>query len=499
MHQFAAANGNASLPVALPAPQPATSEMLKHMYDTLMHDRARVFDKCHDYMAGRHLLPFAPRDASDQIRDLQARSVTNMIPWLVNLPTQVSMVDGYRRGSALRSRGESDTEDESVRFPPEYDVWQKERMDARQAIIYRAAFTYGHAFVHLNTLVPGEPKIEILPTRNTVAFFDDPVNDIRPAYVLTIKTQPFQDTPGLAVYWDATHRYEVLWTNEGEFTLQPNPAAHGMDGCPVVRYVCTVDDEGCTTGVVEPGIPMQNRVNQSVFSTNITADFGAFKVRTAAGLVPNVKIGADGEPVVDPNGNYVYEPVQVSQARLLLSDDPQTKFGQLDETPLDGYLRNEDQAIKNLAAISQLPIHALMGSVSNLSAEALAALEAQFRRFCEAFWLSAGESHEELFRMIAAALGDTEGATSYGGEVRWRDFTQKAFSAVVDGLAKLVESVGMPHRAAWAMVPGVTSGMLKDWEQLKEEEVNDDLFAEPRDTLTSARERRPAAEPADGA
>ena len=513
MHEFAMANGH-SVPVAIEDPESISSrkELLRQMHDVLRHDRSETLDLCYDYYYGKQLMPFAPRDASDQIRDLQARSVTNLVTLLVNLPAQVSYVDGYRRGVDGGTFGRTTELDgtsqpagtvsqrDQTRFSPEYDVWQKCRMDARQATIYRAAAMYGHAFVYLNNLYgPNDLRIELLSTRNTVAFFDDPINDIRPRYVLTIKSQPIDERPGLAIFWDETARYEVYWNLDGDYAIQSGEVPHGFAGAPpIVRYTCYLDDEGRSMGLVEPAIPHQNRVNQAVFSTNITADFGAFKVRTAAGLVPNVRIGADGEPMTDPvTGGFIYEPVVVSQSRMLLSDDPTTKFSQLDETPLDGYLKNEDAAMKNMMAAAQFPIHMLLGNVSQMSAEALAALEAQFTRFCEAFQCSLGESHEELFRLIAEAQSDAAGATSFGGEVRWRDKSQKSFAAVVEGLSKIVTELEVPKRAAWALIPGITSGKLADWEELKEEELNSDMFTDPRDDVGAAANRERAVTRSD--
>jgi hypothetical protein len=473
-------------------------DLIQEMYRTLRLDRANVFDICHKYFNGDHLLPYAPRESSDQIRDLQQRSITNWIPLLVNLPSQVSFVDGYRRGS-FGTDSNGAPAGAVKRFSPEYECWQQNGFDAKQAMIYRAALTYGHAFVHVNNVNPNKLKLEVLSTRNTVAFFADPINDIIPECVLTIKSYPRDDKrPGLAVYWDATHRYELTFTTADEFTLKGEPLAHGLDGCPVVRYTCYIDDEGATSGVIKPIIPMQDRVNQAAFSTNITADFGAFKVRTAAGLQVNFKVGPDGEPLLDPvTGRPIPEPIAISQAKLLVSGNPDTKFGQLDETPLAGYLLNEDQATKNLAAIAQFPLHALMGNVSNLSAEALNALEAQFHRFLEHLHTSWGDSHEHLFRLISQAMGDVEGATSFGGEVRWRDMQSKAFGAMMDGLAKGVESLGLPQRAAWTMIPGVTSGTLQDWEELKDDEVADAILngIDPVTASLPKSQQKPAAAP----
>lgn len=475
--------------------------LVNSMYDTLKADRSNYFDQSYNYYMGDQTLPYAPHETTEQILDLQERSITNWMPLLVGLPVQVSYVDGYRRGTyGLGPEPEKATGAEIAagrdpkRFSSEYACWQRNRMDARQATIYRAALMYGHSFACVNNLHPsGDVKIEVLGTRHTVAFFDDPINDIRPKIVLTIKSYARdENTPGLAIVWDDTHRHELNIDEEGKFSVRNDPAPHGLSQCPIVRYTAgAADDEGRAIGVInDTMITLQNRVNQAAFSTNITADFGAFKVRTAAGLQVMYKMDpATGEPLLDAGGNPIPEPIVVSQAKMLISDDPTTKFGQLDETPLAGYLSLEDQTVKNLAAVAQFPLHALIGNVSNLSAEALNALEAQFMRHMNFLQTSWGESHEELFRLIAEALVDAEGANAYGGEVRWRDMSSKAFGATMDGLGKAADMLQMPKRALWAMMPGITSGDLADMEALHEAEKTDEMFNPTNPS--SARERRP--------
>jgi hypothetical protein len=475
--------------------------LVNSMYDTLKADRSNYFDQSYNYYMGDQTHPYAPHETTEQILDLQERSITNWMPLLVGLPVQVSYVDGYRRGTyGLGREPKPATADDIAagkdpkRFSAEYACWQRNRMDARQATIYRAALMYGHSFACVNNLHPsGDVKIEVLGTRHTVAFFDDPVNDIRPKIVLTVRSYARDEkTPGLAIVWDDTHRYELNIDEEGKFSQRNDPAAHGLGQCPVVRYTAgAADDEGRAMGVInDTMITLQTRVNQAAFSTNITADFGAFKVRTAAGLQVLYKVDpVTGEALLDAGGNPIPEPIAVSQAKMLISDDPQTKFGQLDETPLDGYLKLEDQTVKNLAAVAQFPLHALIGNVSNLSAEALNALEAQFMRNMRFLQTSWGESHEELFRLIAEALADDEGANAYGGEVRWRDMESKAFGATMDGLGKAADMLQMPKRALWARMPGITSGDLADMEALHEAEMTDEMFNPSNPS--SARERRP--------
>lgn len=453
-------------------------KLVESMILTLQKDRAD-YDLCNDYLEGRHLLPYAPRNVTAQIRDMQKRSIANWIPLLVNLPSQMSFVDDYRRRSngKLKKKETDSAENTST----EWTLWQKNRMDGRQAIIYRAALTYGHAFVVVNNLNPKNIKYDILSTRNTVAYFRDPVNDIRPSHVLTIMSYPRDEKiPGLAILWDDVYRWEMSYSFEGHFTVKGKPFKHNLGACPVVRYTCFLDDEGKTLGVVKPAIPLQDRLNQATFSTNVTADFGAFKVRYAAGLVPDFKRDEDGELVLDENNEPIPIPVEISQSQLLMSDDPQTKFGQLEETPLDGYLRQEEQAARNFTTISQFPPLASISNLANLSAEAWAAAEAQFIRWIDSLHISFGESHEELMRLGALAMGDTEGANSYGGEVRWRDMTTKTVAVMMDALGKAAQMLDVPRKGLWPMIPGVTKGMLDDWDELHEQQLEEDEERDPR-------------------
>jgi hypothetical protein len=478
MHEFAMGQQDHVLANPDVAPGNFDIELVRHMALTLSHDRTE-YDICNDYLEGRHLLPFAPRNATAQIKDLQKRSIANWIPLLVNLPSQMSFVDDYRRrsGGKLKKKDKDTAENTST----EWRLWQKNRMDGRQSVIYRAALTYGHAFVVVNNLDKNDIKFDILSTRNTVAYFRDPVNDIRPSHVLTIKSYPRSEkVPGLAVFWDDVYRWEMTYSFKGEFTVKGKPFKHGLDKCPVIRYTCFIDDEGKTHGVVRPAIPLQDRLNQATFSTNVTADFGAFKVRYAAGLVPDFKKDENGDLILDDHDEPIPLPIEISQSQLLLSDDPATKFGQLEETELDGYIRQEEQAARNFTTISQFPPLASISNLANLSAEAWAAAEAQFIRWIDSLHISFGESHEELLRTGALASGDTEGANSFGGEVRWRDTTTKTVAVVMDALGKASQMLDVPRKGLWPMIPGVTNGMLDDWEELHEQQVQDDMERDPR-------------------
>lgn len=462
-------------------------ELVQLMYRTLHHDRA-AFELADRYVKGDQAKPYAPSNPGTEIDALQKLSIANVMKLTVQLPAEVSYVDDYRRG------GEPNLDQNGMpKTLPEWDTWQKNRMDARQSVLYVAACKYGQAFLCVDNIDPKNIRLDILPTRNTVAYFRDPVNDIRPSHVLTIKTRALNDTiSGLAVLWDDKYRWELEYTIQGQFNLKGKPFAHGLGACPVVRYPCLIDDEGRTSGLVLPNIPHQDRINQATFNTNVTANFGSFKVRYAAGLQVQFREDPNnpGQPQLDPvTKRPIPIPVEVSQSRFLMSPDPNVTFGQLDETPLDGYLAAEERAFENFTTLVQFPPLAQVTSVANLSAEALAALETQFMRFCTLLQTTWGESHEEIFRILAAAHGDKAGAESFGGEVRWRDMGAKSMGIIADAFGKLKAQVGVPGQALWSKIPGTTRGDMKEWAILAEREREDQLQLAKQQSLAGAAQR----------
>lgn len=452
-------------------------------------DDADTLDKIYDYCRGKHIKPFAPRDATDEIRATQARSVTNLIPLVTSHPSQVLRVEGYRRGTF----GDPDQiAEDALRFPDEWQDWQRNRLDARQHLIYETALKYGRTIVLADNVTSNDLRIDIQKARQTVPFFRDPANDIRPEALVIIRRFPSENRPGLIDVWDDANFYQLMYDDKasdgGDFALAADPTPHGADGCPAVRYHCFIDDEGSVEGIVERVIASQDRLSQSVFDTNILSSHGAFKVRTAAGLTPSYKTDANGDLLLDPDGNPIPEPIAVSQARMLVSSNADTKFSTLDETPMDGHLAAEDTAMRNLAITAQLPPHVFLGNLSNLSAEALDAAEVSFHRFIDYLKSQFSDSHEELFRIICELKGDTEGAASYGGEVRWAPISLRSFAAWMDGLSKGVDSLKIPREAAWAEYPDMSSQKLQAWRAMYEKELTEQVF-EPTDGLGNAASR----------
>lgn len=449
---------------------------------TLHNDLPRLL-RIDRYIHGEHDDPYIPDSAGEEYVSLVRRAITNWFPLIIGSSAQSLYVDSVRPGRLIDETHERST-------IPEWKHWEISRLNARQVSLYEEAIGYGHAFTH--TGERGDKiQTRCLSPLKTAALYADPANDETPTHAMTIDEWPNERRNGGVgefTVWDSTDEYHVYFESLGdvENILISHIGPHGSSSCPVTRFAAKIDLLGRTYGVVEPLIALQDRINQTVLDLLVVQSGGAFKVRTATGMAPPFKytyeqVEEDGEtkfvpvPVINPDtGQPMVEDVQINARRFLYSEDKETEFGTLDETPLDGFLKAIEDAVKQIAAISQTPPHYLLGSIVNLSAEALQAAETSLERKVMAFRQLFGEAWERVFR-LAAELDEIPGAIDdYEIEVIWRDMEARSLNKTADGLLKL-KQLGAPTRGLIEMVPGMTKPTLYKWQ---------DWMAEERQTAT---------------
>ncbi|MFC4336027.1 phage portal protein [Salininema proteolyticum] len=423
-----------------------------------------------DYLRGIHADPYIPQDADAEYRLLARRAVSNWIPLLVATPAQALYVDSIRRAGSEADLAEA-----------EWEHWQYSRLDARQLAVHRAAIAYGHSFTVTEADQAGKLRTRGLSPLRTAAVFDDPSADEVPIAAMTVTSWPGTDTPGRARLWDHTWTWDLTFKAnwDADSIRISNARRHGAPECPVTRFAAYVDLDGRTTGVVEPTIPIQDRINQTLFDLLLTQTYQSTQVRYATGMAPPIRRDPEtGEPVLDAEGQPVPLPINHNGRRFLFAEDPDVRFGSLDATPLKGFLDAIETSVRHLAAISQVPPHHILGEVANLSAEALQSAENALTRKTEEFQNSFGESWERVFRLVADVEGRDEEAGDYTAEVLWRDMSQTSLAQSADGLAKLADGLGIPKRGLWNRVPGATGGEVAYWDRLaRESEYQQDLTA----------------------
>lgn len=386
------------------------------------------------------------RVVTSEYDDLVAKSFTPWAGLIVTSLAQTLFLEGIRRPGA--------TENMQV-----YSIWQENGWDARQIPLHRAAIGHGLAFA---TALPARSRITGELTalmrghsaRKMAAFYDDDGEDEWPAFALRCEKEQVTGVSGTvddfwAVrFYDETAIHYLSCVGDGE---DPDDwtyisyEEHGLGVTPVVRYANLLDLDGQATSEIDPVLPLLRRIDQDTFDRLIVQRFGAWKVRFAAGLV---------KP--ETTEEQRAEAIRLKVEDILISDSPDTRFGTLDETQLEGFIKARDADLRDAAAVTQTPPHHLLGLSSNLQAEALATAEAGLRRKGEERRVCFGESHEMLARLSAMCAGNLEEATAFDAQVRWKDTESRSLAQAADALAKIADSLGVPVEMLWERIPNWT-------------------------------------------
>lgn len=436
------------------------------------------FDVLRRYVTGKQDMPLViPRDAPAEVKEMARISRINMIKIVVEAMVQSLFVDNLRvtRTPEVQPAGPNgeppilgDPEDVAS---PVWRAWQRNRMDSRQSGLYRAVFTYGFAYA---SALPGDPVPVIKtysPRKMTAVYGDDP--DF-PAYALERRRgngryRLIDDEAVYEVRLNADPRQpDQIKLKDVEVLAEP--AEHGLDYCPVVKYTDAedLDDDDepepygfpgsvrnttrVVAGQVAPLMTLQDQADVTTFALRAAEWYSAFRQRWIVGWTP----ATAGDKVKSA----------ASQLWTFDNDPDEIRIGEFAQTILDGYLRSRQDSLRYGATLSQTPVHELIGELVNLSAEALAAAEAGRDRKMNERETGLGESHEQL----AQVVGDLMGVEIPDDlEVVWRDTSARAFGAIVDGLGKLAAQLQIPPEALWERIPGATRQEIRRWKTLREE------------------------------
>lgn len=463
------------------------------------------FSEIHEYVKNRVVDLYVPEKARREYLQLVEQSRFNILPLLIRSLANNFFIDGYRQRRA------------DTNAPVWHKAWQPNRLDARQAGWWRSSLEYGVSYA---TVVPGvlngEKSAVITPwsPRRLTALYDDPINDEWARFFMTVGTaRPVFGEKGIEMVtpvsvYDDEHRYDIdvpsgmvatqIYTPNGyrggyhgDVTVNVADArvsVHGVGVPPLVRFMDTFGelDDG-PEGVVWEMLPAQRQLNQTTYSLGMAELYSAFKQKWVSGL----------EIQEDESGNPI-EPFNIAVDKLLQAENAETKFGEFGQTDLDGYLSSRDKTLLFIASARQIPPHTLVvgNAVSNISAEALAALEAGHQQDIAEHKNSFGESAEQMMRLAGKVIGDNVAWEDTSAQVRWRDTTPRSLAQVADALGKLATLLGVPAQALWERIPDVTDGELETWKKTAEES---DTLRRLENMLGNGGEgdAQPSREPAD--
>ncbi|WP_280317289.1 phage portal protein [Nocardia wallacei] len=398
--------------------------------------------------------PLAP------LAGLARKSQTNFLPLILDTFSQSMKVDNYLSGGTIDP--ETKSRDRDTAAPWEW--WQRNKMDARQTGVHRTALQYGVSYVTaLPSLRPNDPSngvyLRAVSPRQMTALYGEPlewdpryggpVDDDWPIMAMEMKGPAIRLYDEQAVHFIGVKSVpqSALGWRDASYLRPSNfeyieGRTHGVGVCPVIRYQDRMLLDGEEVfGIIEPLMVIQERIDETVFEALVAQYYSAFRQRYVMGWMPKDQADALRQAASD---TWFFK-------------DPNVKVGQFEATDLKNYSGAKADAVRDLAAIGQVPAQNVgIDGISNISEATLAGLEAGKDRKADEIETSLGESHEQMLRTCAHIAGDAESAADFASEVVWRDKTARSFAQTVDGLGKLAQMLGIPDEVLWEDIPGWT-------------------------------------------
>lgn len=401
-----------------------------------------------DYANGRGGIPDVDSDATEELRDLARISRLNMCG---------VVRDTFARGlSCVGFRSPTAQDDE-----PAWLWWQSHRLDARQRQVYRNALTYGEAYVSVlpDDRTDDKARPAIWSPLSAFVEYDEP-GDVFPSRALLVRrtaeghsvliVDDTSVTPGMlrkSPKGSTGQKSAGVRREDIEITGDPweHGATHGgRPVCPVVRFVdeTSEDDGESGVGVVEPVIELNRAMNQVNFDRLVVARFGAHDQKLIIGwTAPSdrlAKLSAAHIGAIDEHPNDV-------------------RVDRWQGSPLSPYNDLIKELREQVALQASIPLWAA-GSISNVSTDTAAMIEASYQRELQAKRESYGEAWETVIRLAVSMSGDAEPDQS--AEMVWRETQARAFGAVVDGITKMAQ-VGVPIDELLDLIPGMTQQRIQ--------------------------------------
>ena len=451
--------------------QRAANEVVRDLLPEYQQEKERLdyIRMWHDWQPDA-AMPL-PKRATTEHAKLAEISRTPFLRIVTQSVSQCLHVDGWR------SERTPDLLDTDL-FP--WRMWRANKMPRRQHAIHDAALIYGYSY---GKTMPGELRGESMSSirgvspRRGYATWRDPAEDDHPEYFIEVLPTPEDHVKLIHLYdEDAVHYLQVKDTGETEYISH---SLHESGVVPIVRYGMP-DLDGHCVGRVEPFISTVSRINKTTYDRMLIQHFNSWRTRTIAGL----ELSDDSEETK----------MRVRHDDILVTDNPDATFGSLPETSMDGLIQALKHEEQTLAAVSQTPMD-MFGSISNLSADAIAAARTGLVKTAFEWQQSFGEQHEQLLQLAALQSGREDDAYDETARVHWQDMEVRALSQAVDALGKAAQMLSVPVEALWSRIPDVDQDDVREWKRMIEENRQQALELDPLGQFAATLERH--AEPTD--
>lgn len=413
--------------------------------------RTRETDRFDDYYECRPPLPFLHEKARDPFRRLLKMSRANYLELVVDALVGRLEVAGFQADATGSSDGSA------------WALWQDNGMDAGSQLVFLEAAIRGTAYTLVSPPRAGQRGARITPEHPTQAITEPvPGDPSETAAGLKLWLDDWTDQLCATVFLpDRIYKFQAPVPRSGvsdrprwerrEVAGEEWGARNPLGAVPLTEVANRPRMLRPGASELRSVTDIQDRINKTIADRMMTQEYAAFPQRWVTGM--EIPVDENGQPVA---------PFDVAVNKILMAEESGAKFGQFDAADLSGYLKACESDVKDIAAITSTPPHYLLGSLTNLSAEALKAAEAGLihkiynrRRFLE-------EGLERTMRLA--------GVASVNARIVWKSPEWRTEGELVDALVKM-STLGVPREVLWERW-GATPQEIERWKQLSEDALS---------------------------
>lgn len=373
--------------------------------------------------------------------------------WQVNFcPLIVDSISERLRVAGFRMTDEPDADKDA------WDIWQRNFMDSDSNATHIDALTLGSAYA----TVWRDPVTEqpIITPESALEMYVQYEPGSRRKVVAALKRWRDDWGTEFATLWQP----DDVWTSkarslDGSQFLNWNDAKHEknpLGRVPVVPLANRTRLRADPFSELEPITPLADAISKIAADALVASEYAAYPQKYITGM----------ELEEDENGK-TKSPFQLAIDRLLISEDPQTAFGQFQAADLGNYVKLIDNYVASIAAISRIPFHYFLIGRNGQppSGDAITSAEAGLVAKVRERQIHFGESWESVMRLSFLILGDPR-AEAYNAEIIWGDPEYRSQTALVDSAIKLVTGIDVPRLQAYQDV-GYTPEQIERFPELR--------------------------------
>lgn len=440
----------------MPQTDRSPETLLRNLHKALVARRPDI-DEAEAWRDGKHPMAYSSPKFKEAFGSLFGDGFAdNFCEVVITAVEERLAVNGFRVG------------EEPGADPAANAIWQANGLDAQSQLVHTDALTCGESYVTVWVGDDGAPEITAEHPGSTIVDYD-PRRPWRRSRALRTYTDEWGHEHAELFLPDVVHRWinpkpasvlvgNVAWEPEGD------PMENPFGVVPVVVFANAARSKRpakmTDASELAPAIPLTRAIEKLAVDLLVASEFHADPQRWATGY----RIERDqetGEPT----------PPRIRTDRLLVSEDPAARFGQLEGSPLTNYAAAMSLFLEHLASVTRLPPHYLNASADRLSGESIKAAETGLVSKVHRKQRRFGEAWEDVIRLAGLVAGNAELAAADSAEVIWGDAETRTESEHVDAVMKK-QSLGVPKQQLWEDL-GYTPAQIARFEAMLAE---DSLF-----------------------